>query len=187
MSANPELQIAAGITPAAAGRTLQITDRCGGVFKVACITRFRVRGWIQVGRSADEAGECLANRFHDAPRRDAGGQSFCIGRELRKVRIPTWRQFSRDEQTQFTGKCRILLFIGRKLLMPLCFRESTTVNGLTTMLLDRLWHKKWWSDRPPQVLLRQRDFLLPQRGAVRREGVLLMGRSIPDMRPHQDQ
>ncbi len=53
MFANPKLQIAAGITPAAAGRPLQITNRHGGVLKVACIVQFRIRGWIQVGRAAD--------------------------------------------------------------------------------------------------------------------------------------
>ena len=90
--AHAEVQVAAGVTPAATHRALAIAGARAGRLEVPHSCQRRVRRGVQIGRAADERGQARGDRADHLARGDAGGHALGVGGKDGNVRIPVRRQ-----------------------------------------------------------------------------------------------
>ncbi len=140
----------------------------------------------EIGGASDEKSDARCDGVEHLPARCTGGE-LLSGLERRHVRIPVLRKIARLPTLILLSEIGKLGAIALQELIPLILLLRTLFERLFHVLPDVGRHKKLLILRPTQVALRQQDFLLTQRLAVRRGRVLLVGTAISDKRSHDDQ
>ena len=172
--ANAEVQVATGVTPAAAARTLRVARGSIGRFEIARAFQRRVRRGIQIRRTAHQRRKFGCNRVHHLSGGHAGLHPLRVSRKNGNVRVPTGGQFAAHPLFKFPGQVRMYGRVASEVIAPFRLRLLTAWHGLAKMRERFRRDIEEGLDRPTQVLLRQLHLFHAQRRTVRFKRVLLV-------------
>ena len=175
MLAHAEVQVAAGVAPAAAVGALSIAGAHAGRLEVPQSLQRGVGRWIEIRRTADQRRQTGRDRVHHLARGDPGGHAFGVGRKDGNVFSPAGGQSAAGDVKQFLGEVGKRSCICGEPALPLGFVPLASCNGFAKMSTRGLGDVKRRLGRPAEVLLGQAHFFFAQRRTVRFVSVLLVG------------
>ena len=186
--AHAEVQVAAGVTPAAAGRALLVVSRRGRWIEVAEALERRVGRRIEVRRTAGERREAAAR------------SAFITLPEATRVAMPLASAgksgISASQpggSSPLSAALQLLREVGEgprvcgHAIVPCRLVARAARHRLAEVRQRRVGDQERRLGRPAELLLGQPHLLDAERRAVRLEGVLLVRRAVADVGAHPDQ
>ena len=186
--AHAEVQVASGITPAAAHRALLSVAVRSGLSKSPSFgSTVNVDGF----KSAEppiNVGSLGAIACENFPRAARVASPLASAGNSEAIRFPAVGQFAAHDAARVpppareisSHRLRTARSIPLRPVRPAAIASRKCASASSGMIKRRL-------RRPAQLFFGQLDFLFAQRRAVRLEGVLLARRAVADVRAQQDQ